>query len=173
GQSNKDAQSALIDAIRIRLNHAGHRKLTVRPDDKGRVEIAIPRSDKNHGDLVAQVKGLLAFTGKIEFRILANEKDDKAVIEQVQEHFDKALRDKNLSDELRRPAERGKPPPIPERENGFATPYGQMTYSWVEASRTQRHTMKLHNAAADGRDPNTLWKKAAVARDRGETLALS
>src|SRR5262249_7665049 len=45
GQSNKDAQSALIDAIRIRLNHAGHRKLTVRPDDKGRVEIAIPRSD--------------------------------------------------------------------------------------------------------------------------------
>ncbi len=71
----------LLKAIDRRLNSGAEKLARVRKVGDGRIEVALLRS--NDADR-QRVERLLARPGTLEFRILANKRDDKAVIEQAQ-----------------------------------------------------------------------------------------
>ena len=98
---------------------------------------------------VQHIKNLIAQVGALEFRILANQKDDEEAVRVAQAYFD----DTSHKDELQRLAVKGLPPPPPAPPGGqetFAVPdKGNFTYSWVEVGTKERWGLGLNNAAED------------------------
>lgn len=108
---------------------------------------------------VDRVKELLGQVGSMEFRILANDKDDRDAIEAAINFFKVLLKKDNETEEQKRLREArqreldelalsGKPPPPPPPRPGqkaFKTELGDYNYSWVELSREYRAEHSLAN----------------------------
>jgi preprotein translocase subunit SecD len=83
----------LTRAVRQRLDSGKVSSLSVRPAGKRRLEILIPRGAGNHNKDVERVKALLARTGTLEFRILANKHDDAKALVAAEAVFKNAVKD--------------------------------------------------------------------------------
>jgi SecD/SecF fusion protein len=97
---------------------------------------------------VQHIKNLIAQVGSLEFRILANEKDDEEAIKVAKAYFE----DSSHKEELQALAVKGQPPPGPppgDKEAFVVPDKGSFTYSWVEISLKERWAMGLNNAAED------------------------
>ncbi len=128
---------------------------------------------------VDRVKGLIKQVGSLEFRILANSRDDAEAIKKAEESFPDTKNEteaKKLRLELDRLAHEGKPPPPPAPPPGRSTfdlgERGQVTYSWVELDKEERHALGLDNAAENDSSRNSLWKAVAEARDKYKPFSI-
>jgi SecD/SecF fusion protein len=105
---------------------------------------------------VQRIKELVARVGSLEFRILANQHDDKQAIADAKDQ----IADKNNDDDLKQAAIRGEAPKGPTvasppsknklKEYTIDLPNNNkstVTYSWVELGPQERHAMGLDNAA--------------------------
>jgi preprotein translocase subunit SecD len=158
----------LAAAVKRRIEPVEREAILVKPIGKNRVEISVPRGP-DHAARLQQIKDLLATTGSLEFRIVANPSDDKTGIDAARAYFVRARTDANAKDELERLAGKGSPPAPVRPANGETWPNG-CTYSWFELGRAERAALKLNNTAAENPDPQTLWNKAAEARQNGTIL---
>src|SRR5262249_19669602 len=124
------------------------------------------------GEEVARIKELISRQGLLEFRILANNRDDEAAIRAAQDFFTKAKPDARLKADLRVLALEGKPAPPPRNAQGGTTfPAAKdstYSYSYVEMGPDERANLNLDNAAKNDPERNSLWKRVAEARDKGE-----
>jgi preprotein translocase subunit SecD len=163
----------MVKAIKRRLDPSNLFGIRVKAAKDNRFEIGIPRR-KDHDANVKLVKQLLAQAGQLEFRILANEKDDAKAIEEAQKHFTAASTDEAIKESLNQLAKAGKPPPPPQAGDGqeFTTDKGKFSYTWVEVGRGQRHTLGLDNDAEKNEERKADWLKAAEARKAGKPLVL-
>ena len=92
---------------------------------------------------VQRIKDLVAKVGSLEFRILANSKDDRQGMEAATEAI------KNTRD-LEGVAKLGAPPPGPAGHFPLKLPRNQnsvVTYSWVELGPQERKSLNIDNAA--------------------------
>jgi len=127
-------------------------------------------------EAVNHIKDLISQVGSLEFRILANARDDEAATKKAEEFFDPKNKEQEaaLKNTLQKLALEGKPPPPPappEGEPGFEVPNrGYHTYSWVELDRYERHNLELDNAMEKGGGRTQLWKMAADAREKMKTI---
>jgi SecD/SecF fusion protein len=136
------------------------------------------------GEEVQRIKELIAQVGSLEFRILANTQDDKEAVDDARRELAELAKDPAGKAELDRKAATGEPPPRPthlDAEGKRTDLYNvtlqggqphQFSYSWVELGRQERHQLGLDNAAANDEKRSGLWRLAAQARERGETLLL-
>jgi SecD/SecF fusion protein len=137
------------------------------------------------GEDVQRIKNLIAQVGSLEFRILANSTDDKEAIDQARKEIEAAKTDPQVKKDLETRALLGEPPPKPvftnpetgEKTNFFTVtlPDGkthQFSYSWVELGRGERRQLGLDNAAANEEARSAMWKQAAAAREKGETVPI-
>jgi SecD/SecF fusion protein len=135
------------------------------------------------GEEVERFKELIQRQGLLEFRILANNRDDEAGIKAAQDFFERAKSDKSLQRELQARAVQGLPPPPPTNAQGGTTfPAAKdsvYSYSWMEMGRDERASLNLDNAAENDTSPyewasgmygprNQRWKEVEAARKRGE-----
>jgi SecD/SecF fusion protein len=125
------------------------------------------------GEEVQKVKELIASVGSLEFRILANSRDDKEAIDAARKYFENAKKDPKIKADLEDRALKGKPPPAPD---GKFTVHlhdytGTYTYKWVEVGRQYRHASGLSNPLS-GAEPGPQWQAVAKARENGDTYQL-
>jgi SecD/SecF fusion protein len=129
------------------------------------------------GEEIQKVKELIASVGSLEFRILANTRDDREAIGVATKYFENAQKDPKLKAELEYLALKGKPPPppAPPTSEGFAVELkgykGHFTYKWIELGRQERHTLHLSNAE-EQKEGDTPWQQVAKAREKGTTFPL-
>jgi len=87
GGTSASDMDKVLKAIDQRLNAGPERLTQVRKLDDGRIEVALMRNnDKDQ----QRVERLLSKPGTLEFRILANERDNKELIEQARKEPSKA-----------------------------------------------------------------------------------
>jgi SecD/SecF fusion protein len=137
------------------------------------------KADRLHltGEEIQKVKELIASVGSLEFRLLANRRDDKEAIAVATKYFEDAQKDPKLKQELEYLALKGKPPPppAPPTTEGFPVELkgykGNFTYKWVELGRQERHTLHLSNDE-EKKEGDTPWKQVAQAREKGTTFPL-
>jgi SecD/SecF fusion protein len=99
---------------------------------------------------IQAVKEKIAQVGSLEFRILANEKDDKRALELARAFFVRAQKDGPERKSLQDANVLGKAPPPPREPDGrafldTATGLGSFTYSYAEMGKSERKTMHLDN----------------------------
>jgi SecD/SecF fusion protein len=70
----------LVAAVSRRVNPGGQKEVTIRKYGVEQIEIIIPEVDKPE---VERIKNIISKTGNLEFRILANQRDDKDLIERA------------------------------------------------------------------------------------------
>jgi SecD/SecF fusion protein len=70
----------LLDAIKKRVNPGGQKEVTIRTYGKEQVEVIIPEKDEAE---IARIERIISQTGSLEFHILANNRDDKELIERA------------------------------------------------------------------------------------------
>ncbi len=98
-------------------------------------------------DEVEKIKELISRQGQLEFRILANDRDDNAAIEAAIETL------KNTpKEELKKLEVRAAPPPEPRREGSNLFHVNlpgepNHTYSWVELGKPYLHQLKIDSAS--------------------------
>jgi preprotein translocase subunit SecD len=155
----------LAAAVRRRIPGADAGGVRVRPVGERRVEIAIPRARCRHLEAVAKVKSLLAETGHLEFRIVANSDDEPVV-------FDSVLNNPAEGEQLKAAAASDKAPPAPRPIVGkaFDTDLGSFTYSWVELGAGERKFYGLDNASEKTAGPDSFWKRMEEARKDHKAL---
>lgn len=125
------------------------------------------------GEEVQNVKELISRVGSLEFRILANDRDDSAAIDAAKRYFADVKNNPKLKSDLESLALTGKPPPPPSSPEGkgFPATLGGETqnynYSWVEIGKSERQVLGLTNAN-EGQPGADLWARAAEARAKGE-----
>ncbi|MCS6851164.1 MAG: protein translocase subunit SecD [Gemmataceae bacterium] len=181
----------LIEPLRRRIDPSNQKDVTIRPVSNSRVEIVLPTGGGRAGgnftpEEVEDIKRLISKVGSLEFRILANEGDDKEAIEAAKAWID-AASDANPDEkerearraELQRLAEKEKPPPSPRASDGsdlfpWSTPFasGRTTYSWVELGAQERQTLRLSNNYETPVPNGSLWWEAAQARKEYRALLL-
>jgi hypothetical protein len=157
----------MVEALRRRLDPTGIGDIDIRPvKGMDRVEIVLRGRDGKQpsAELVRQIKELVAHVGLLEFKILANQHDDKQAMQDARAYF----KDPANAKELDQAALRGEPPPGP-RLPGSKTklkPYATampretrstVTYGWVELGPQERHALALSNSARNDSEP---WRKA-------------
>ncbi len=71
----------LIAAISRRVNPGGQKEVVVRPYGKEQVEIIVPEKDDAE---VKRIEWIISQAGNLEFRILANKKDNKDIIDRAE-----------------------------------------------------------------------------------------
>jgi SecD/SecF fusion protein len=100
------------------------------------------------GDEVENIKALIAKQGRLEFRILANTRDDRAATTAATETLKKTSKE-----ELNRLEIKADPPPPPKRDDGgesFAVELPNEpdhTYTWCEIGKSQLYSLKLNSEA--------------------------
>jgi hypothetical protein len=104
---------------------------------------------------------------RLEFRILANQRDEEKAIEAARHYFVEAKEDTSRKAELERRARAGEPPPSMKLRTDKAP-----GYSWVEIGPIELRTLGLDNAVENDETRNAHWKRAAGAREQGEALVL-
>ncbi|HEV8060477.1 MAG TPA: protein translocase subunit SecD, partial [Gemmataceae bacterium] len=122
---------------------------------------------------VERIKELIAQVGSLEFRILANTRDDKDAIEAAEKFFVDAQKEPKVKADLEALALAGKPPPPPmagPNDPFFdtASNIGKYSYSWVELGKAERRAFGLDNAAAEDPQRRAFWDRADEARKKGE-----
>jgi SecD/SecF fusion protein len=168
----------LATSLKKRIDPNDLYNVTIRPVSQTRVEIILPTGGHSSRDLTAEeverVKDLISQVGSLEFRILANNHDDRDAIEAARKYIE-AQSNTQLpeaerqarKDELLHLAEKGQPPPKPiNTEAGtsdpadrllfpWKTPFaeGKTSYSWVELGRQERRSLNLDNAAENDLSP--------------------
>jgi SecD/SecF fusion protein len=168
--------------IKRRIDPADLYNYTVRPVGQDRVEIILRTNEEE----VQRVKNLIAQAGSLEFRLLANEKDEKDAISAARSYVE----DAKHKQELAQAAREGKPPSPPPPPEGsflpikdstgkvvreypvFKTDKGMFTYSWVELDKEERQQLGLDNASENEPERNGFWKRVAEARAAGKTIEL-
>ncbi len=70
----------LIAAVARRVNPGKVKEVTIRSHGKDQLEIVVPETDPEE---IQRLERILGRVGALEFRILANQRDDKALIEQA------------------------------------------------------------------------------------------
>ncbi len=70
----------LIDAIKRRVNPGGQKEVTIRTSGYERIEVIVPEVDEAE---VQRIERLITTTGNLQFRILANNRKDKDLIERA------------------------------------------------------------------------------------------
>lgn len=70
----------LIDAIKKRVNPGGQKEVVIRPYGREQVEVIIPEKDEAE---ITRIEQTISQTGNLEFRILANTRNDKELIERA------------------------------------------------------------------------------------------
>src|SRR5262249_4164918 len=129
------------------------------------------------GEEIQKVKELIASVGSLEFRILANSRDDREAIAAASKYLEDAQKDSKIKSQLDFLALRGKPPPppTPPTPEGFPVEVrgykGHFTYKWVELGRQERYALHLNNAE-EKKEGETLWQQAARAREKGVTFPM-
>ncbi len=129
---------------------------------------------------VQRIKDLVAKVGRLEFRILANQNDDKEAIDDALRMLNKDREtDPNLDKEIKDDQSKGLPPPGPREPDGSPKKYNltlargfksTVTYSWVELGQLERRSLNLDNAAKTDSQRNRAWVAASLARDRALQL---
>lgn len=106
---------------------------------------------------VSALKELIASQGSLEFVIVANNTNDKEVLDATLAFFKRAKDSPELQKYLDELALQGRAPPITVDNNGrpedpvFDTPLGKFRYRWIELGRLYRYEHGLSNP----RDPKT------------------
>jgi SecD/SecF fusion protein len=127
---------------------------------------------------VQEVKEDITQVGSLEFRILANERDDAEAIGVARKYFEEAKTNNAIKKALEDAAIGHKPPPGPKPPEGeaFKIKLGNATenhtYTWVELGRQERKQLGLDNASEKTATPNSMWAQVAKAREAGETTFL-
>lgn len=118
---------------------------------------------------VENIKNLIQQQGRLEFRILANDIDDKDVLKAAEDYLGNADHQRQLE----RLEVLGEPPPPPTAEGGgtkFPVSLGGETleygYRWVEVGKEELYNLHLNNAAAKEPATAELWNTVAAARDK-------
>lgn len=114
---------------------------------------------------IQRIKDLVAKVGALEFRILANDKDD----DKGQAAAMAMFKDVDLTEELVKRAKEGRPPPAPKDVFDIDLPRGvksKLTYSWVELGPQERKALDLDNAAKNDADRNYIWFQAQGAKNK-------
>lgn len=99
-------------------------------------------------DDVENIKNLISRQGRLEFRILANVRDDAEAIRVANETLKRTSKE-----DLQRLEVRNEEPPAPRREDGTNSFPVDLpgepdhTYSWVEVGKSQLHSMRLNSDA--------------------------
>ena len=169
GLSSEDMLK-LATQIKRRIDPADLKNVTVRPLGTTRVEIIMPTGGSSQGNRanvtseeIEEVKRLVSQMGVLEFRILANEIDDKSGIDQA-----KAVIKSASPEQLSEWAVRGLVPQAPDgkfevkAESDKAT---AVSYSWVELGPEERESLGLNNA---NEGTGTLWNTLAGVRLAGQ-----
>src|SRR5262249_15224397 len=146
---DEQTMQASVEAVQARLPwHA-----TARALGNKHIQILIPRYKDQVGE-EDEVKRRLMLTGTLEFRILANERDDYDVFEELKVFFDDAAKDGKEQELLLKAAKNGMPPPVPEPLDGKKDwklgPHpkreqNRATYAWVELGRQERWSLGFDN----------------------------
>jgi hypothetical protein len=152
----------LAAALRRRLDPDGDFGIKVRPLHEKRVEVRVPRRGGNHTGEVGQVRELVARLGTLEFRVLANTDDDRDAIDKAQAYFEWATTNDVQKAKLQALERAGDPPPPPRPADGegFDTPLGRHTYTWVELGPAERVVSGL----ANHQESEPFWQEMAAAR---------
>ena len=77
----KEMMDKLIESVSRRVNPGGQKEVTIRPYGKEQIEIIVPKAEEGE---VQQIERTISRTGSLEFRILANTKDNKDLMELAQ-----------------------------------------------------------------------------------------
>jgi SecD/SecF fusion protein len=129
---------------------------------------------------VQRIKDLVSKVGSLEFRILANDKDDAKAIEDAKKVFQDAGKNAEFAGQIKKAAQDGLAPPGPrDAETGKQKRYeiatrgspSIVTYSWVELGPQERRALNLDNAARTESGRNAGWHLAKNARGK-EALQL-
>ena len=98
---------------------------------------------------VENIKNLIEKQGRLEFRILANDRDDEEAFAAVRAYFKTA----KAKADLARLEIRAEPPPSPRNESGGLTfpvklpDEPEHAYSWVELGKSELYSLGLNSAA--------------------------
>ncbi|HKB36270.1 MAG TPA: protein translocase subunit SecD, partial [Gemmataceae bacterium] len=126
-----------------------------------------------------EIKERIRQVGALEFRILANNRNDEKALNAAMKFFEDAKTNARVKDELENLALIGSPPPPPENPDVrdardpkekliFDTPLGNFSYSWVEMGKSMRHDMGLDNGTEEA-----LKQKAALEKKLAEGKQLT
>ncbi|HBO42375.1 MAG TPA: protein translocase subunit SecD, partial [Planctomycetaceae bacterium] len=107
----KDKMNKLVSAIQLRVDPGGTRNVDIRPYGLNQIEVTIPRANPEE---VNRIRKRISEAGTLEFRILANPRDHKALIAQALQSRDAF--GSNLDDDT---AEAWWVPIRPGHEQGF------------------------------------------------------
>ena len=167
GLSSEDMLK-LASQIKKRIDPADLKNVTVRPLGDSRVEIILPtggaggtgKSNLSEEE-IEEVKRLVSQMGVLEFRILANDTDDKDGVQAAMDLVNTAAQS-----ELDARAARGQSPEGPAE--AFTVKVNDVEekgvrYVWVELGAEERETLGLNNAS-EGTSP--MWLRAAGSRNR-------
>ncbi len=80
----------VVDAVSERVNPGGQKEMTIRPYGAEQIEIIIPRIDPEEAK---RVEKMVSRIGSLEFRILANNRDHKALIQRARREKTDVLKD--------------------------------------------------------------------------------
>ena len=152
------ADSSLADAIKRRIDDKDLLGVIVRPLGQTRVEIIMPfGAPTKDGKVTGQnevdnIKSRINEVGSLEFRIVANNEDDKDAIDDAKKFF----ADPKNAEALKKSAELGVPPPFPNRTGDaqtmlFSDPT-PVRYEWVEIDKNQRFDLGLSSTATTKSD---------------------
>lgn len=107
-------------------------------------------------------------TADLEFRILANDTDDRAAIDAAQLFFNSATPGSGAAKDLEKRALAGRPPPPPTPAD--AKDNWPFTYSWVELAPSELKNLGLHPDAVADAQHKDFRKEVEAAREKGELL---
>jgi SecD/SecF fusion protein len=178
--NDKDAYAEIRPGHRAELVDKIVAVNNLKPEDRGTVDQWVESRIGSSGDRrtltgeeVEVIKGLIERQGRLEFKILANSRDDKAGLEAGRKWFDDA---KNQA-ELKRLEVRAEPPPPPRRDDGgtefpVTHPNGttdSYAYRWVELGKSELYSLGLNSAALAAND--ALRKQIEDYRSRGKAFS--
>ncbi|NLE38324.1 MAG: protein translocase subunit SecD, partial [Pirellulaceae bacterium] len=88
----QDKMNKLVAAIQLRVDPGGTRNVDIRPYGRNQIEVTIPEANTEE---VNRVRERITSAGTLEFRILANPRDHKAIIAQARQSEGNVVRDIN------------------------------------------------------------------------------
>ena len=111
---------------------------------------------------VQRIKDLVAKVGALEFRILANSKDDGTGEKEAKDYLNSA--DPDIQAKIKKAQETGAAPPTPNPEKPYEISMnGQKSlvrYEWVELGPQERVSLHLDNASRNETGKDYRWKEA-------------
>ncbi|HYW79759.1 MAG TPA: hypothetical protein VE890_09295, partial [Thermoguttaceae bacterium] len=103
----------MIHAIGERVNPGGVKEVTIRPYGAGQIEVIVPEADENE---LKRLKGKLTSLGELQFRILANTRDHRALIARAEQENSRVIYHDDEKDEDGNPVEWGRWVPVADKE---------------------------------------------------------